>query len=178
MRFGTTELIIVLAIILLLFGVGRIGKIAGEMGSGIRAFKKGLEGDEEEVAAQANNDDEVEAHDTHHGESHHGIAHIVPLPILAAIFAALVVLTVVTVAVTSFDFGASVNLTVAMVIATIKATLVIAVFMHLLYDRSINLLLFLTSVLFVVLFISLSMLDRSEYQPAIDELEAAKEAAE
>jgi sec-independent protein translocase protein TatA len=31
---------------LLVFGVGRISKIAGELGSGIRAFKDGLSGDE------------------------------------------------------------------------------------------------------------------------------------
>jgi sec-independent protein translocase protein TatA len=45
---GTTELIIILVIVLLIFGVGRISKIAGEMGSGIRAFKEGLQGDEEQ----------------------------------------------------------------------------------------------------------------------------------
>jgi len=45
---GTTELIIILVIVVVLFGVGRIGKIAGEMGSGIRAFKEGIQGDEEE----------------------------------------------------------------------------------------------------------------------------------
>ncbi|MEN8172528.1 MAG: twin-arginine translocase TatA/TatE family subunit [Chloroflexota bacterium] len=44
---GPTELIIILVIILVLFGVGRIGKIAGEMGSGIRAFKEGLKGDDD-----------------------------------------------------------------------------------------------------------------------------------
>jgi sec-independent protein translocase protein TatA len=47
MRIGPTELIIVLVIVLILFGVGRIGKIAGELGSGIRAFKDGLKGPEE-----------------------------------------------------------------------------------------------------------------------------------
>ena len=41
-RLGSTELIIILVIIIILFGVGRIGKIAGELGSGIRAFKEGL----------------------------------------------------------------------------------------------------------------------------------------
>ena len=46
MRLGPTELIIILLIVLLLFGVGRIGKIAGELGSGIRAFKDGLQGDQ------------------------------------------------------------------------------------------------------------------------------------
>ena len=47
MRIGPTELIIVLVIVLILFGVGRTGKIAGELGSGIRAFKDGLKGPEE-----------------------------------------------------------------------------------------------------------------------------------
>jgi sec-independent protein translocase protein TatA len=47
MRLGPTELIIILIIVLLLFGVGRIGKIAGELGSGIRAFKDGLQGDKD-----------------------------------------------------------------------------------------------------------------------------------
>ena len=47
MRIGPTELIIVLVIVLILFGVGRIGKIAGELGSGIKAFKDGLKGPDE-----------------------------------------------------------------------------------------------------------------------------------
>lgn len=50
-RFGTTELIIILAILVLLFGVGRISTLAGELGSGIRAFRKGLS-EEEEAAEQ------------------------------------------------------------------------------------------------------------------------------
>ena len=39
-------LIIVLVIIVLLFGVGRIGKIAKELGGGIRAFRQGLSEEE------------------------------------------------------------------------------------------------------------------------------------
>ncbi len=46
MNFGPTELIIILVIVVVLFGVGRISKIAGEMGSGIRAFREGLKGDD------------------------------------------------------------------------------------------------------------------------------------
>ena len=46
MRFGAPELIILLVIVIVLFGVGRIGKIAGELGSGIRAFKQGLNEDD------------------------------------------------------------------------------------------------------------------------------------
>ncbi len=40
------ELIILLIVIILLFGVGRIGKIAGEFGQGLREFRKGLSGEE------------------------------------------------------------------------------------------------------------------------------------
>jgi sec-independent protein translocase protein TatA len=46
-HFGAQELIIILVIVILLFGVGRISKIASELGSGLRAFKDGLQGDEE-----------------------------------------------------------------------------------------------------------------------------------
>ena len=45
---GAPELIIILVIIVIVFGVGRISKIGGELGSGIKAFKEGLGGDEEE----------------------------------------------------------------------------------------------------------------------------------
>lgn len=53
MQLGPTELIIILVIVVLLFGVGRIGKIAGELGSGVRSFRQGLKGSEEEEAAKA-----------------------------------------------------------------------------------------------------------------------------
>ena len=43
---GPTELIIILLIIVMLFGVGRISKIAGELGQGIREFRRGLAGEE------------------------------------------------------------------------------------------------------------------------------------
>lgn len=46
-RLGPTELMIILVIIILLFGVGRIGKIAGELGKGIREFRQGLKSDDE-----------------------------------------------------------------------------------------------------------------------------------
>lgn len=47
-RFGPTELIIILVIVILLFGVGRISKIARELGSGIKAFREGIEETKEE----------------------------------------------------------------------------------------------------------------------------------
>ena len=39
-RFGAPELLIILGIIILLFGVGRISKIAGELGSGNSLIQK------------------------------------------------------------------------------------------------------------------------------------------
>jgi sec-independent protein translocase protein TatA len=45
MQFGGWEIIIVLVVVLLLFGPGRISKVAGEMGKSIKAFKDGLSED-------------------------------------------------------------------------------------------------------------------------------------
>jgi len=46
-KVGWPEVIVVLVLVLLIFGVGRISKIAGEIGSGIRSFKEGLSGKKE-----------------------------------------------------------------------------------------------------------------------------------
>lgn len=40
---GGGELIIILVIVLLLFGVGRVSRIGGELGSAVANFRKGLE---------------------------------------------------------------------------------------------------------------------------------------
>ena len=45
---GGWEWIIVLVIVLLLFGPGRIGKIAGELGRSIKAFREGLGKDKQD----------------------------------------------------------------------------------------------------------------------------------
>jgi sec-independent protein translocase protein TatA len=41
-NIGPLEIIIVLVVVLLVFGPGRIVKVAGEMGESIKAFKDGL----------------------------------------------------------------------------------------------------------------------------------------
>lgn len=51
-NLGPTELIIILVIVIVLFGAGRISKIAGELGQGIREFRKGISGDEENKSAE------------------------------------------------------------------------------------------------------------------------------
>ncbi len=108
------------------------------------------------------------AADGHDGHAAHGLAHTMPVWMLIAVLGALMGLTVLTVSVTSFDLGSQGNLIVAMVIATIKAALVVTFFMHLLWDKKFHLILFLTAVLFVVLFLSMSITDRGEYQRNID----------
>jgi sec-independent protein translocase protein TatA len=52
-RFGPTELIIILVIVLLLFGPGRIARIAGELGKGIRSFKDSVSSDEMDESEDA-----------------------------------------------------------------------------------------------------------------------------
>lgn len=46
-RLGTTELIILLVIVVILFGVGRIGKLGAELGKGIRELRKGISPEDE-----------------------------------------------------------------------------------------------------------------------------------
>lgn len=49
--FGVPELLIILVIVILLFGPGRIGKVAGEIGKGIRNFRDGL-GNKDETGSE------------------------------------------------------------------------------------------------------------------------------
>lgn len=54
MRLGTWEIIGILVVVLLVFGPGRIVKVAGEMGKSIKAFKDGLaEGKESDSESEA-----------------------------------------------------------------------------------------------------------------------------
>ena len=57
-NFGPTELIIILLIALLLFGVGRLGRLGGELGRGILEFRKGLK--EDETPEEKPTDDKAE----------------------------------------------------------------------------------------------------------------------
>ncbi len=47
-RLGGMEWVIILIIVILLFGPGRIGKISGELGKSIKAFRDGLRGDDDD----------------------------------------------------------------------------------------------------------------------------------
>lgn len=104
-----------------------------------------------------------------HGESKDGydFAHPIPVPMLLSVFFALVFLTIVTVAQASFDIG-SLDILVVMVIATIKAALVMAFFMHMAYDKPFNVIIFLSSFGFVALFLIFTMSDSAQTSPAFE----------
>jgi sec-independent protein translocase protein TatA len=57
-RLGGMEWVIILIIVILLFGPGRIGKIAGELGHGIKNFREGLSGKDEQEDEQAEKTEE------------------------------------------------------------------------------------------------------------------------
>ncbi len=60
MSLGVPELLIILVIVILLFGVGRISKISGELGKSIRAFKDGLGGKDEDSNDKASNSSDAD----------------------------------------------------------------------------------------------------------------------
>lgn len=45
---GTPELILILVIVVLLFGVGRISKVSEEIGKSVKSFRKGISDDDDE----------------------------------------------------------------------------------------------------------------------------------
>jgi sec-independent protein translocase protein TatA len=52
--FGWPEIVLILAIVLIVFGVGKLPQVGGAIGKGIRAFRKAQTGeDEEEEKAKA-----------------------------------------------------------------------------------------------------------------------------
>lgn len=105
---------------------------------------------------------------THHSSPDH-VPHVTPLATYLKTFGALMVLTVITVGASYVDLGTSVNLAVAILIATVKATVVAAFFMHLIHDSRYNALALISSVVFLLIFVGFTMLDtlaRGAYDPS------------
>ena len=90
--------------------------------------------------------------------------HVVPTKVLLAVWAALLVLTWLTVTVTQVDLD-SLNIVIALAVAVVKSTLVALYFMHLRYDRPFHAVIFVVALLFVFAFITLALLDTKEYHP-------------
>ena len=92
------------------------------------------------------------------GSSGNGSHHIIPFNVYIKVIAALLVLTVITVAAARVDFG-HLNTVIAMLIASVKAGLVLAYFMHLKYDDRLYLVAFGTAIFFLMLMFFFSWVD-------------------
>jgi cytochrome c oxidase subunit 4 len=116
------------------------------------------------MSAHGHSDDAHDAQD---------FAHPLPIPVLLAVFVALVCLTILTVGQASFDMG-SYDVVIVMVIATIKASLVMAFFMHMAYEKPFNVICFLGSFVFVGLFVIFTLSDSrgtsDSFTPKVDDV--------
>ncbi len=86
-----------------------------------------------------------------------------PIWMLLTVFVALLVLTVLTVYQSTFDLG-NMEIWLSLTIATVKAGLVIAFFMHLIWDKPLNAIIILSSLIFVALFLGFTMMDADGYR--------------
>jgi cytochrome c oxidase subunit IV len=102
----------------------------------------------------------------HHDDHHHGISHVASIKVLVGTGGTLLFLTIVTVLATRIDFGANINLAIAMAIAVIKATLVVLFFMHLKYDKLFHSVVFVSAILAASLFVGFTLMDTNQYQPS------------
>ena len=84
--------------------------------------------------------------------------HIISLKVYIIVFFTLLLMTALTIITAQYDFG-SLNIILALLIASFKSSLVLLFFMHLYYDNKTNLLFFLGSVLFLIIFIGFTFFD-------------------
>lgn len=118
--------------------------------------------------------DTAPAHSAHHEHGHDGFhVHVMPIPVLLGVFFALLGLTALTVWSSMFPLG-SWDVTVAMLIATVKALLICLFFMHMLHDKPLNVMAFLSSIIFMALFIGLALSDYGEYKPEVDAWDSSR----
>jgi cytochrome c oxidase subunit IV len=106
------------------------------------------------------------AHNSHDSSS---FAHPAPLRLLIVVFVILVGLTVLTVVAAKSELPVGrFEVWVAMGIATIKAALVAAIFMHLWWDKPFNIIVFLSSLIFVSLFVGFTLTDSIQYRDQVE----------
>ena len=103
-------------------------------------------------------------------ESREPKPHVLPVSVYLAVWGGLLVLTVITVWISYFNFGVM-NLLVAMAVASVKASLVVLFFMHLKYDEKFNAVVFTGCLAFLFTFFVLTLADTTE-RGKVDPLEA------
>ena len=95
-----------------------------------------------------------------HGELQMGHHHVSSSAMFFNVLVALLILTVITVGASRIDFGPA-NMLIAMLIASVKASLVILFFMHVKWDTAINKIVFLSSFLFLSLLFIFTLSDHA-----------------
>ena len=88
-------------------------------------------------------------------------AHISSTPFYVAVFLGLLFLTGMTVGQSYVDLG-KMNIVLVILIATMKASLVVTFFMHLKWDNKFNALIFLSTLFFIGVFFAYTMHDTEE----------------
>jgi cytochrome c oxidase subunit 4 len=112
------------------------------------------------------------SHSDHHSEGP-ALGHVLPIKMLVGVLVALLLLTGLTVWTGQMNFHGW-DLKIAMVIAGIKATLVCTIFMHLKWDRPLNAIFFLISIVFVAVFLAFTVLDTYENEVNVEALIESK----
>lgn len=107
--------------------------------------------------------------------------YITPAWTLIATFVALVALTLLTSALAQVNLGRA-DIWVTLGIATVKAALVALIFMQLAHDKAFNGVVLLGTLIFMGIFVSITLMDTSQYQDSIeayteDELQTKAEMA-
>ncbi len=60
MSLGPLQILLIIVVILLLFGAGKIPRLMGDVAKGINAFKKGMREDDEQPPKRIDKDDHLD----------------------------------------------------------------------------------------------------------------------
>jgi cytochrome c oxidase subunit 4 len=116
---------------------------------------------------------EVTAMDSNtHGKDH--VPHVLPFSTYLRTWLSLLALTGLTVAVSYVNFGAA-NVWIALLVATLKASVVALVFMHLYWDHKFHAVILCMSLVFLAVFIGFTMFD-TETRGRADSMERDRPA--
>lgn len=124
-----------------------------------------------EPGHQSSASGELHAPDAAHDHAEHN--HVATMPLLVGVLGILLFLTFITVAVTWIDLGA-LNIWIALAIAVVKAMFVALYFMHLRWDSAFNSIAFGAALVFLALFIGVSLMDSAAYQQNLEVPVAAR----
>jgi cytochrome c oxidase subunit 4 len=101
----------------------------------------------------------TDAHDAHgHADDGAVHAHVSSVPFYVAVFLGLLMLTGMTVGQSYVDLG-KLNIVIVILIATMKASLVVTFFMHLRWDNKFNALIFVSTIFFIGVFFAYTLND-------------------